>query len=519
MPTRSPSQALVRLALLLPLLSLACDSPAPPTTPDLPQVSIIVDAPNSVGKSLKLTVFTSGCDQVQGLELLDSNEPLKQVTHGGPSTVVELGMNEIRYTRGLAARLSLTARVTCADGRTNVSQAQPATFFPVAEVVEPINSSSQVVPDYFVAEGSGANVTFIGCGNDSNGRSWLYEVSKSDPANPRSVRMPIPCDETTYITDRKPTGNGHRWVWTLDKGAFALGPDFTITGTTTERLDNLAVAPDGNAFISIHGANFKLRTPAGEEKWARRVELPGLVFGEPLVRAGETQVLVPLRSDGADSTHIQVGVLKYSDGTLLETYDIESVSPIQSPPVAFDASGTVLYLSVQGTNAASIRACALGSTKPCMPSMTTLLWESDPLQGYMVALVPYANGSRLAAITTNRFWFLDVKNGSSTLGECVNKDQLPLTSNGALVARFAQPGPPGSSAFYMFNSAAGTTEKPNPYPVEIVATDAAEKGELFRYQVPGGSLYGALDDSGELWMRVGSKLVKPLSPAQYRELR
>jgi hypothetical protein len=78
----------VRPALLLPLLSLACNNPPPPTTPDLPQVSLLVEEPNSVGKSIKLTIATSGCDQVQGLELFDGTEPLKQVASGGTSTPV-----------------------------------------------------------------------------------------------------------------------------------------------------------------------------------------------------------------------------------------------------------------------------------------------------------------------------------------------------------------------------------------------------------------------------------------------
>jgi hypothetical protein len=55
--------------------------------------------------------------------------------------------------------------------------------------------------------------------------------------------------------------------------------------------------------------------------------------------------------------------------------------------------------------------------------------------------------------------------------------------------------------------------------VEIVSTDLAERGELFRYQIPGSSLAGSTDDSGTLWLRVGRKLVRPLPPDQYRQVR
>jgi hypothetical protein len=99
----------------------------------------------------------------------------------------------------------------------------------------------------------------------------------------------------------------------------------------------------------------------------------------------------------------------------------------------------------------------------------------------------------------------------------LNKDQKPLSPTGALVARIAQPGP--GSAFYLFTSPVSSFDGKTPFPMEIIATDAAEKGELYRYQVPGGSLSGALDDSGALWLRVGRKLVKPLALEQYRLVR
>jgi len=520
MPTPSFRRAFVRPALLLPFVALACNPPPPPTTPDLPQVSIIVDEPSSVGKSVKLFITASGCDQVQRLELLDNNELLKQVTYGASPTQVELTTSDLRFARGISASLSLTARVTCADGRTNVSQAQPATFFPVDEVVEPINSTTPVVPDYFVVDGSGANASFIGCTKEGS-RSFLYKVPKSNPANRQRVEMDFPCDATTIITDRKPAGTGWRWVWTKEKGAIAIDKDFKVTATTALAVKNLSIAPDGKAFI-YDVAYLRLLNPAGGGGvWALTIGdpeglIPSLILADPYVRP-DGKVVIPFYEDeGIDGTLIRVGTVRYSDGQGLVMYDIDVITPAQEPPVAFDPTGTVLYLATQGATSANVRACAIKDGL-CRPSTGNRLWISNDLPGYMAALVPYNNGARLAAIGSNRFWFLEARDGQSTEGQAVNKDQLPLTPNGALVARFAQPGP--GSTFYMFNSGVATTEKPDPYPVEVVATDAAEKGELFRYQVPGGSLYGALDDSEALWLRVGTKLVKPFAPEQYRAMR
>lgn len=524
MPNPSLRRAFLRPALLLPFLTLACNPPPPPTTPEPPQVSVIIDQPNTVGKSLKLFLTTTGCDEVQRLELLDNNELLKQVTYGATPTAVELATSDLRYARGLAANLSLTARVTCADGRTNVSQAQSATYFPVDEVVEPINSTTPAVPDYFVVDGSGATASFIGCTKEGS-RSFLYKVAKSNPANRQSIEMDFPCDATTIITDRKPAGTGYRWVWTRNQGAIAIDSSFKVTATITLAVKNLTVAPDGKAFI-YDEVNLQLRNPAGTPavQWALAVGdpdglIPSLILADPYVRP-DGKVVIPFYDDGVDVTTIRVGTVPYSTGNNtgkdLVMYDIDVLTGIVRPPVAFDPTGTVLYLATQGPTSANVRACAIRDGL-CRPSSGNRLWVSNELPGYMAALVPYNNGSRLAAIGSNRFWFLEARDGQSNEGQVVNKDQLPLTANGSLVARFAQQG--AGSTFYMFNSAAATDDKPDPYPVEIVATDAAEKGELFRYRVPGGSLYGALDDSNALWLRVGSRLVKPFTPEQYRAMR
>ncbi|WP_257455790.1 hypothetical protein [Archangium lipolyticum] len=532
MSNRSPSRVLARPALLLPLLSLACNNPPPVTTPDPPQVSIIVDEPSTVGTSLKLSVSTSGCDQVQRVDLLDNNELLKQVAYAGNPTPVVLGMSEIRYSRGIAATLSLTARVTCADGRTNVSQAQPATFLPVAEVVEPTSATDQVVPDLFIAEGreSQGNVAFIGCAQEGNGRSGLYKVPRSNPDSTQRVEMIIPCARNTNITDRRPASTGWRWVWTPNTGFFSVSPQFTLGTAVRVKVDRLTVLPNGDALVWDEGEGGTPKTlarynPAGTKLWElaggspdASKDIPGFLIGEPVDR-GDGTIAVPVQSGIPGSeAEIMVGLVSSADGRWTSSFSlIDTQTPFNAPApaVALDSTGTRLYMATQGTSAAYVRACAItgiyGEAGRCDPP-TNRKWISPDLTGQVAALVPYASGTRLAVIATNRTWFLD-----TATGQVVNKDKQPLSPTGALVAQQVLPGL--DQSFYLFTSGVPTESQPIPYPVEIIATDGAEKGEVFRYQVPGGSIAGATDDAGTLWLRVGRKLVKPLSLEQYRQVR
>jgi hypothetical protein len=524
-----------RPALLLSLLALACDPTTPPTTPELPQVSLTVLEPSTVGTSLKLSISVSGCDAVQRLELHEGTNRLKSVTYSSNPVPVELAKNEIPYTRGIAASLSLTAHVTCGDGRTNVSQPQPATFFPVEEVVEPASADAQVVPDIFVVDGSGSNAAFIGCEKDSNGRSWLVRVPRSNPQNRQRVEMAIPCTVRTVITERKPAVTGWRWVWTPDEGYFAIDPQLQVsglrrnkvTGLEVDMVDLLVVGPDGHALAWDVGAGGTPKTlrrvsPQGVTQWQLAGghpdsyrDIPGFLIGLPVIR-GDGNLVVPLKHGlpGSEAS-ILVGKLSYATGDWVANPVLIDTLPHfndPAPPVAFDATGSVLYIARQGTSTAYVRACAFdGSGETRCDMAPNRRWLTD-LQGNMAALVPYANGARVAAIGPHHMWLLDAANG-----QVKNKDNRALSPEGALVARFALPGP--GNVFYLLTSAAPSHSQPYPLPVEILATDAAERGELFRYQVPGGSLFGAVDDTNALWLRVGRKLVKPMTPEQYRLAR
>ena len=516
---------------LLPLLVLACGGPNNPgqTQPDLPQVSVLVDETNTVGRSVRLSISVSGCSKVQKLELFDNDTLLKVVPYTASPTPVELTSEELKYPQGLAANLALLASVTCDDGRKNVSQAQLATFMPVAEVIDPPSEGEQVVPDYFAVDGSGDSATFIGCGVENNVPK-LYRVKKSDPTHYDSLDMPFTCDASTTVTERKPASRGTRWIWTSGKQGLAMDVNFKRlgdTGVTSTKehlaLNQLTVAPDGSAIVD-DGNDIQRVLTTGVVKWTGpkdAVSNAGELLGEPVVRSSSDEVVVARKEQSAseNAVDVRVAVYAFSTGELKKTYRIAHISHIQNVMGVFNATGSVLYLSLQGDTTALVEACAIGVPDLCQAGTTpkSRLWVSDALQGNIVALLPYSNGTRLAAITSNRYWFLDAQSSSSTAGKVVNKGQMPLTPNGALMARFIQPGL-NDGSFYIFNSGQGTSSTPYPAPVELMATDSAEKGLLYRYQTSGSSLFGALDEAGTLWLRVGRKLVRPMTPAQYRQL-
>jgi hypothetical protein len=538
LPVRAPRRSL----LLLPLLCLASCGPGQPSTPPVkqpPLVTLTVPEPNVAGFSLRLQLSVTGCDSVSKLEVYDGTELLKAVSYTGDPTPVVLGRSELRYARGIPARPSLIAKATCADGREGTSQSQPAVFFPVAFVQDPPNANSQVVTDFFVADGRGDAVAFIGCGVDGTGRSWLYRVNSRGEVL-KNKAMPFPCTPWTQITERHPV-TGKRWVWTPNQGAAAFDEQLEISGRTTtdnNGVDLLAVGPDGDAVMwderrdATPSSMRRLgHATAFEEKWKMEStsvnaanRMYGIVVAEPRIR-NNAQMVVPMWGlvSGEPKARVLVGELDYARGVWSNIYQIEerpapnNYLPMPGPAVAFDPTGNLLFVARQVGSVYYVAACAATSSDyngRCenINNVRNQRWITVDLPDPIVLLLPYAGGSRLAAIGPRRTWFINALDG-----QIISKSNQPLATSGTLVTAQVYAGK--GSDFYMLNAppATGTNR---PYSVEILATDAAEQGELFRYEAGGGgSLSAAMDDDGRLWMRVGRKLVRPLPLSDYRAAR
>jgi len=290
-------------AVLLPLslLALSCGgggTSGPPGGPggpqkDPPQATLSVPKPNVAGPKITVMVGATGCDVIQSLQIYDREDLLKSVPYSGPGTVpVDLAANEVKYTRGIAVQMSLKAKVTCTDGRSNDSQPQPATFFPAAEVIDPPAAGGQVVTDSFVTEGVLPLIYFLGCGNEAGGIPKLYKVEKNGGVV-KSVDLPFICTESTVITPRNPT-SGKRWVWTPNAGAIAVDSELNITARVNAGLDLLIPGPDGDAIVydagsagSIVGV-VRVSHITGGVKWGYTPR--GFVINAPAVTGSEVMV-------------------------------------------------------------------------------------------------------------------------------------------------------------------------------------------------------------------------------------
>jgi hypothetical protein len=514
----SPRRGLLRSAFALSCLSLASSCGADkPEAPLPPLVTLNIPEPNTIGLGLKMSVTATGCDAVQSLSLLNNGVPLKGIPYAGGEAQVELGKHEVPYTTGIAASLALSARVVCADGRQSDSQSSAATFFPVKSVTEP-TGNGQVVPDYFVAEGRDANVKFIGCGNESPTLPMLYRVDSKGEGT--KLPMSFTCTAGTVITDPHlgpGAAAGARWVWTPDSGVMAINASFVQTARANPHLylSWLTMDPDGNAIAKettgdLVGLN-RVGGTADIVRW--RYSFSGTPIGEPVFRPELGVMLLPVygnTSAPSAAGEVRILTINYRTGTEVDRLVVRYIygQDPTPPAAAFNADGQSLYLSFLTAGKTIVLACPT-SGSDCEDSHEK--WRSDPIEGDVVALIPYAGGTRLAAIAARHAWFLDPSNRGAVL----NKNKTALSPSGGLVVRQVQGGISGINGgqeFYLLNSSQSSLQT-----TEIVGMDRAENGEVFRYSVGGGDLSIALDASGALWMRVGEKLVQALSLNEYRQ--
>ncbi|WP_224245675.1 hypothetical protein [Hyalangium gracile] len=522
---------LSRCALFpLSILALACGGGGEPKPPpkDPPQATLTVPRPNTAGQKLTVQVSATGCDQIHSLSIYDRDDFLKSVPYSGPGVVsVDLAINEIKYTRGIAANLSLRARVVCTDGRQNDSQPQAAVFFPAEEVIE-APQGVQLVPDNFVTEGVQPFSTFLGCGNAEGGLPRLYHVNKNGGVL-KSINMPFLCTNGTVITPKHPT-TGKRWVWTPNAGAMAVDANLTISGRITVPLDLLSVGPDGDALIYDLGSGglpsqvARINHQTGGTRWS--VAPHGFLIAAPHPRTDDV-MLASITTSGAPTGRAFIVVTRVDYGRanpatggvelsnfLMKEVASDGIAPSTAPPVAFNTDGTRLYMSFTGIGGITqIFSCAT-QANGCEGALQA--WAEPPtLNSQIVSLVPYAAGSRIAAIAPQKVWILD-----SSTGAVTNKGGEPIIPTGGHVVLQIQTGaPPFPLAFYLLAGPPPQQDLPAPQPLEIVATEDASKGELYRYQVNAGSLSVAMDDNGTLWMRQIGDLVRPLPLDRYRQVR
>ena len=513
------------------MIGAACGgkgSPPPPPSP--PQVSLTVASSSIVDTQIGYTLQVTGCDAVSSVQILDKGTVVATATYAGNPTQGALAASQVPFaTDGIAASLSLTAKAVCADGRSNVSQAVAVTFFPVSQVIRNAGGT-QVVPDQFYAEGSGAGVTFVGCSGQPNGSTALVRVDATGAVVAANTGLPFPCSNSTWFTDKNPADpNGTRWMVAPGVGIMAFGPSLQTEGFLLGAYSALAQGPDGDAvaWISQGGSPSnpqltRVHYTNGQVLWAYQPE--GLLTGNPAITSGGA-VIVPefVNQLGMNQGTVTLDLLNYNYQTtpgcttipclaaLSAQYALTIISygflGTQPPiPTGFSANGTTVYFAYQTPSAQSnVIAC---STTPAGSGGCTGLdqrWTSPSLGGVVNSALPFSNGTRIAAVAAQRGWFLD-----ASLGTVVNAGGLAITPTGSLITTGVSFGQ-GSDVYLLNGSGAAL-------PTEIVAIDDPARGEVFRYDMPSGTLTVAVDDSGQPWMRVGNDLVKTWPLSQYRSV-
>jgi len=504
----------------------------PPPTPDPPQVALTVPAGIIADVKLQVIVTVSGCEGGSTLNVNDRETLLRTFPHGGGTMTLTLERNDIPYaTVGLAANLSLNAVATCSDGRTNRSQPAPVTYFPVQRLIVDPQNAGQVVTDHFVidpppASNPSRGITFLGCGVPPTEISTMYRVDVSGNVT-GTVGMPIICTPETVITERNPV-SGKRWVWTPNVGAFAIDEELRITARTTTDIGptQLTVLAEGDAIIvnRIDEVRRLSHNPNGtsesiaEVKWLYAPPTLESVIAPPLIRADGMIVIASL-GPGPDSfrTDVTVTELEAEQPTTVAeargAYKLRTFARNERLPLgAFNDTGRTLYLGLQlGSEQSQVIACAADQDE-CEGSR--LQWTSDALPVPLVHVLYHPAASRVVAVGQQRVWFLDAS------GQIRNRDKRSIDANGALnVLQVLRR--PNSPEFYLLNAPARGLDGYPTLPNEIVAVDQTAGGEareLFRHQVV-GSLGGALDADGRLWIRTGFDLVQTLPLTDYRRYR
>ncbi|MEW5740996.1 MAG: hypothetical protein AB1938_18895 [Myxococcota bacterium] len=529
---------LLQVALAVLVGGCSGEPPPPPPPPPPPQVFLTVTESNAVGDKITGRVSVSGCTNVTQVQILQGGSFLTDANYTKNPTDFTLpaGLFSNLYSRlGIAAPLTLTAKVVCADGRENTSQPVGVTFFPVASKFS--LGGTQVMPDAFVAEGGlgGTPVGFIGCVGTQIGTA-LGKADTMGNVPTYNEGIPIACDYTTEISERSPV-TGTRWVMQPGKGAYAINASLQVTAQFMGNVKRMGVARDGSGIFWVEAAPtplaLKLNPMGGGNPVVWSSPAGGLVNSTPVVSEGDNTVSLATWQYNVGTYQGDIVVFKYN---FLTGALVNGVGPGMGPPVIYrqtfpmlnqpitpyvtlNRDGSIVVMpfftvDTSGTVRTTIIAC---STTPVGSQCTgqDRRWTAPTFNGVVNLVLPFSAGNYFAAVGPYQAWFLDAQTGAVR-----NLGEQPLRPSGSLQILGVQPGV--GNEFYLLNGP--ISESAATYPIEIVATDKPESGELWRFssgsgESPVAGLYLGVDESGQAWLRVGPDQVKPLTLMEYRTAR
>jgi hypothetical protein len=529
-----------RLLLGAALLLAGCSSVSNGdggTTKLPPQVFLTVDETNVIGNSVTGKVNTAGCKNVTQVQMLQAGSFLADLNYQGSPTSFSLpsALFAPLYNQlGIAAELTLSAKIVCDDGRTNTSQPVGVSFFPVASH---LSTGNQLVPDSFTAGGglSGTPVSLVGCVGTKQGVALAsFDTSGSGGAVLQNDSLDFACTSNLVISARS-KANGIRWMMEPGVGAVAVDDTLTIKKSVTGKFTRLGVSSTGTAILwedALTKTILHKVEPVADvsNDWVNDT-LIGVMNSDPVVDVGNrliwaTMWQFDLGSQKADivayelnlDSGLAVNLLSGGAPPVLisQQYPMTLVDSPIMPQGTFSADGKLFYvplLSQDNTTVVHTTVIACATAGTCTKS--TRRWTSQTFDGVVNTVLPFSAGNYIAAIGPYQVWFLKEQDGTiANLGEAA------IRPSGNLQVLGVQPGV--NAEMYILNGpvAAGTAT----WPIEAVAVDKPESGELWRFGWGSGASANTgitlgVDESGQSWFRVGPDLVKPLPLAEYRQAR
>ncbi len=512
----------------------------PPPPPNPPNVFLTMDEANVIGDAVRGKVNVSGCKNVAQVQLLqgDNDSFVMDLNYTKSPTdfVVTPGFFSTLYPRtGIAASLTLKAKVVCDDGRTRTSQPVGVSFFPIAARFKTA-TGEQIVTDNFIAEGGlgGTPNTFLGCALTTTG-TMLARVNLRGEVVAFNDRIPFTCTLATEISELS-TVTGTRWVFEPEQGAYAINSALQIQRVyTNTKSKRLGVGKKGSAVLWVDESGTSNRivkldpTPSSTNEW--QTEFLGIMNSTPLIDDGAgnsvwvTRWMFDLGTKRADiipwqydlnTGAVRNGVVNGLPAVIYtQQYPVTETSMPIMPEGVFSADGAFFTFPVISLSARSsvIVSC---STGPGLCAGNAQHWITNPFDGILRAVVPFSNGNLYAAIGPYAVYFL-----SGQLGTVQNLDEQPLRPAGSQIVVGVQPG--AGTDFYIltgpdFGAGAGS------FASEIIGTEAPAAGELWRLTWGSGessanAMYMGIDDAQQAWIRVGTDLIKPLPNSEYRMAR
>lgn len=529
-------------ALALALCGCPPDTPPPPPPPNPPQVFLTVNENNVIGGEVRGRVNVSGCKTVAQVQLLQQGSFLADVNYTRSPTEFSLppGLFSALYSQlGIAASLNLRAKALCDDGRENTSQPVGVRFFPVASRVSGPNGA-QMVPDFFIAEGGigSTPTTFLGCVGTQQGGSAIARVDTQGNILTFNAALPFGCGPNTQITERSLV-TGMRWVLEPMVGAYAIDPSLnTHKVVRSQMAKRIGVGRLGAAVIWLDesGTMNKIRyaRPDVDESNDWVAPFTGIMNATPVIDDGAGQAvwvssfqfmieqgarrgnLVAQKHDLRNGALLN-GIINGAPPVIVQQNYNEFNEPIM-PEATFNADGSIYYVPLLSISGGAINTTVLACSTAggLCDGGAIRRWTSPTVAGVLRAVVPFSAGAYLAALGPYQVYFLNAQ-----LGTIANLGEEPLRPEGSLVVLGGLPGV--TTDFYLASGPFLGDGVPS-WPTEFLATDKPESGELWRMESgsgesPTSANWIAVDEGGQVWMRVGFDLVKPLTNTEYRSAR